>query len=180
MKKTALVSLVSVLLVALTACGGSDDKKKEASGPSRSEVVAAFAKEFSSTQTGALDKKEADCFASDFVEKAGVDRLRAAKIVNAKGEVSQENAEFDEELATQYAEAFLGCVDFTAKQASVIAAADKKVDEKKLAECLDKALPDDFVTRFIVSSYLESKDVEALRAQSAAKLEKCRDSAAAK
>lgn len=181
MKKSALAGLVAALSITLVGCGGSDDEKKDAdTGPSEETVVASFTREFSATNAGALDEKEAGCFAEAFVSTAGVDRLIEAKVVDAEGEVDQEDAVFDEELATQYAEAFLGCVDYTAKQAAVIAAADKKVDEAKLADCLDTALPDEFVTRFIVSSYLESKDVETLRAQSAKRVEDCRDDATSK
>lgn len=180
MKKSVLTGLVAPLTIALSVtlagCGGSgDDKEGTSAEPSQSTVVASFTKEFTATNAGALDKEEAGCFASAFVEAAGVDRLVEAKLINDEGEVDQEDAVFDEELATQYADAFLGCVDYTAKQAEVIASADKKVDEEKLAACLDEALPNEFVTRFIVSSYLESGDVEALRAQSSRRVEKCRD-----
>lgn len=181
MKKSVLTSFVLVLLVGLTACGGSEEEKKDKdAGPTKSEVVDSFTKAFSSTATGALNEKEATCFATEFVDKAGVARLLDSKLVDEDGSVQQEDAVFDETLATQFAEAFLGCVDYTAKQAAVIAASDKKINEKKLADCLDEALPNDFVTRFIVSSYLNGKDVETLRAQSAARMEKCRDSATTK
>lgn len=176
MKKSALTGLVAVLLVALTACGGSDDKKKkdDDAGPTAAEVVTNFADSFAADAAGALDEEEAQCFASTFVDEAGVDRLLSAKLVDKKGEITQEKAVFDEKLASGFADAFLGCVDFAQKQAEVIAAADKKIDEKKLAACIAEALPDDLVSRFIVSSHLASKDFETLRAQSAAKMEGCR------
>ena len=180
MKKTVLPVIAVLLLLALTACGGSDKKDAKPDLDAQEKKVATnLAKSFSGNSQ-ALSKEEADCFAQGFVEAAGVKDLKDAKLIDAKDEVDQTNATFTTKLATQFAESFLGCVDYQKKQAEVIAKSKPTIDQDKLESCLQKQLPESYVTKLIVAGYTASPDSAKLLQQSQQKLATCEKQATKK
>lgn len=177
MKKSVIAAATIVALASLTACGGSDESK--AAAKEKKEVTSTLAESFVTTGSAAgtdspLDESEAKCFASDFVDAAGVDKLKSSKLITEDGELGQTDVRFDESLAQDYASAYLECVDFQAEQAQAIAATDPKVDAKALKKCLDEQMPDSAVKEMIVASYTSS-DTETLESSSQ-KIEDCKDS----
>lgn len=176
--KKPLVATVLVMVTTLTACGGSDESK--AAAQEKKEVTSTLAKSFVSTGSAAgtgspLDESEAECFASDFVDAAGVDELKSSKLITEDGELGQTDVKFDESLAQDYASAYLECVDFQAEQAEAIAATDPKIDVKALEKCLDEQMPNPAVEEMIVASYTSS-DTNVLQAASQ-KIEDCKEGA---
>jgi hypothetical protein len=181
MKKAALAALAALFLLAVTACGGgssSSDKPKLA--PEEKKVAGNIAESFSKQSSGALSSTEATCFADAFVKKAGVPKLKSAGLITASGELDQQNAKFDTELAGQFADAFLGCVNYQARQAEEIAKSDAKVDRAKLESCLDKQMPESFVKELIVASYTQTSNSNKLLSDSTKKLQDCKTAATKK
>ncbi|MGO4257177.1 hypothetical protein [Marmoricola sp. RAF53] len=179
MKKAVLAALAVVLTLSVAACG-SDSKETPKLGAEEKKVAANISKTFSNESSGALTAKEADCFADGFVEKVGVKKLKAAKLINEKGELNQTGAKFDDEISGKFADAFLGCVDYQKRQAEEIAKADKKVDAVKLQACLEKEMPESYVKKLIVASQTQSADGAKLVEESTKKLSGCKTQATAK
>lgn len=174
MKKALLAALTALLLTALTACGGSDEKPEPKLTKAEKKVAANIAKTFGETQTnGQLTKKEADCFATHWVDAAGIDALEKAKLIDKDGSVNSANATFTESLASKFSDAFLGCVDYQKKQAKVMADANTKLDAAKLEECLDENLPSDFIKKYIVASQTQSAKASTLAEQANKKITDC-------
>lgn len=182
MKKALAAAVGAVLLISLTACGdgGSDKDAKPELGTSEKEVAKNIADSFSTGASGSLTADEATCFADQFVDEVGLEKLESSKLIDDKGKLNQQDAKFDKELATDFAESFLGCVDYQKKQAEVIAGTDPKIDAAKLEACLAKAMPEDYVTKLIVASYTQTTESAALLQESTKKLETCKTSSTAK
>jgi hypothetical protein len=151
-------------------------------GPERcgEEIAKNIADSFSSGTSGTLTKAESTCFANDFVSSAGVKGLEDAKLIDDKGELNQADAKFTEALAGQFADAFLGCVDYQKRQAEEIAKADTKVDAVKLADCLSNKMPEAEVKKLIVASYTQAKESTTLLQDAQKALETCKKSATKK
>ena len=128
MKKPILAALGVLLLLALTACGGSSDKPKLTK--EETKVAGNIAKLFASQSSGALTSKESRCFANRFVDKVGLAKLKKKKLITADGQLNQSGTStFDKATSEQFADAFLACVPYQKRQAEQIAKADKTVDE---------------------------------------------------
>jgi hypothetical protein len=179
MKKAVIAALAVLLLLAVSACGGSAPKAATL-GPEEKKVATNIAKSFAADSSGALTAAESQCFANAFVGAAGLAKLKSAKLIDASDQLTQASAKFDTKLATQFANAFLGCVDYQKKQAQVIAAADKKVNAAKLEACLSQSMPESYVSKLIVATYTQTSNSAALITESNQKLETCRTQATSK
>lgn len=179
MKKAVIAALAALLLFAATACGGSGDDKPKLS-TEETKVAKNIADSFSSESAGALTAQESKCFADDFVDTVGVKKLKSSKLVDDKGELNQTDAKFDTELAEQFADSFLGCVEYQKRQAEEIAKADTKIDKAKLEKCLDEEMPESYVKKLIVASYTQTEDSATLLQESTKKLDTCKTNATAK
>lgn len=180
MKKAIAALAAVVLLLSMSACGGSskDSDKKDAMSAKEKKVVKTIADSFSQQAAGALTEKEADCFATKFVAGVGVDKMVKAKLVNADGTLNKEGATFDKDISGSFADSFLACVDYQARQAQEIAKTDTKVDEAKLRDCLEEKMPDSFVHDLIVSAQVQGEDSAKLIQQSTKILTGCKKTAA--
>jgi hypothetical protein len=181
MFKAASAALGVLILVALTACGSdkSDDKDKATLSKSEKDVAANIAKAFGDS-SGALTGAESTCFAESFVDKVGLEKLESSKLINADGELNQASASFDADISGKFADAFLGCVDYTQRQAEEIAKTDKKIDVKALESCLADEMPNSFVKELIVASQTQSEDATKLNEDSTKKLTDCKTKATTK
>lgn len=179
MKKAVLAALGVLLLLAVTACG-SGTKAAPKLSKEEKKVADNIAKTFTSQSSGALSKKEADCFARGFVQAVGVKKLKSAKLITATDELNQSGAQFDKSISTKFADAFLGCVDYQKRQAEEIAKADSKVDATKLRTCLEKQMPESYVKKLIIASQTQSADGAKLVEESTKKLTACKTEATKK
>jgi len=132
-------------------------------------VTAAFT---SSTQ-GVLESKDVDCFATKFVKTAGVKRLLSAQIITDTGEFNTAGADLDKATSTNYADAFLGCVDYQKLQAEQVAKSDKTIDEAKLEACFRENMPTKDIKALIVANQTQSADATTLNADSDKKAKAC-------
>lgn len=179
--KKPLAALGLVLLLVLSACGGSDKKAAPELSKEEKAVAAKIADTFSSADTGGtLSTKEAKCFADGFVDKVGLEKLEESKLITADGEVNQSAATFDKALSEKFADAFLACVEYQKRQAEEIAKADTSVDAEKLGDCLEKELPTSFVKKLIVASQTQSSDSAKLTEEATKKLSECKTDATKK
>ena len=185
MKKAVLAALGVLLLIALTACGSDksddkDDKKSVSLTQEEKDTAASIAKAFTEESTGALTTTEANCFAEQFVDSAGLEKLKSAKLIDESGKLNQTGATFDAEVSGDFADAFLGCVDYHRRQAEEIAKADKTVDAKALESCLEDKMPNSYVKKLIVASQTQSEDGAKLGEESNKFLTDCKTEATKK
>lgn len=149
----AATALLSVLLFA-SACGGDGGSKD--SGPDltkdETKVAGNIADQLSKDEQAGLSKKDAKCFADQFVGAAGVDKLEKAKLVDKEGKVQESGAKFDKKLSGQYADAYLDCVDFAKEVATSFSQTNPQVDAKKMTSCLEEKLPKDLIKKVIVAT----------------------------
>ena len=116
--------------------------------------------------------------ATNFVDTAGLSKLKSSKLLTDADEVNTASApEFDAATAGKFDEAFLGCVDFQKRQAEEIAKVDKTVDAGKLAACLEDKPPDSLVKKMLVASQTGSSDGAALGEQANKAMTDCKASA---
>lgn len=182
MKKALAALAAAILLLSMSACGGSskdaEDSGKSELSAKEKKVATAVADSFSQQSAGALTKDESTCFATKFVSGVGVDKMEKAKLITADGSLNQEGATFDKEISGEFADAFLGCVDYQARQAQEIAKTDAKVDEAGLRDCLEEKMPDSFVRDLIVSAQVQGEDSAKLVQRSTKILTECKKTAA--
>lgn len=179
MKKAVVAALGALLLLALTACGSSGKAKPQLSTEEQ-KAADNISKTFESQSNGSLTKTEASCFATNFVDKVGLDKLKAAKLITADDQMNQTGETFTAEISGKFADAFLGCVDYTKRQAEQIAKADSTIDQATLETCLKTAMPTDYVKKLIVASQTQASDSTTLTADAAKKLTDCKASATKK
>ena len=179
MFKAASAALGVLLAVTLTACGSdkSDDKDEATLTAPEKAVAAKIAKAFGEQSSGALTDTESTCFAESFVDKVGLEELESAKLITEDGELNQASPSFDAEISGQFADAFLGCVDYTQRQAEEIAKSDENIDVKALETCLAEEMPNSFVKKLIVASQTQSEDATTLGEDSTEKLTDCKTKA---
>lgn len=181
MKKALVAALGILLLVALTACGSSksDDKGDKVSlSKDEKTAVANLEKVFTSSTTGALTAKEANCVATDFVDKVGLKKLKSTKLLTETNEVNTTGSpQLDADTAGKFADALLGCVNYQQRLAEETAKTDKTIDEKKFASCLEDKLPDSLVKKMLVASQTNASDSATIGEQGNKAMTDCKTEA---
>lgn len=183
MKKALTAALGILLLVALTACGGSDKADKGKSDHkvtlSAEEKTAAanLQKAFTESTTGGLSDTEAKCVATAFVDKVGLTKLKSAQLLTDKDEVNTTgNPKFDADTSGKFADSLLGCVDYQKRLATETAKTDTTIDAAKFEACLNKKLPDSLVKKMLVASQTNASDSAEIGKQGTDAMKACQDS----
>lgn len=174
-----MAAMATAVLLALSGCGGGGgDGDGDATGPDEQVVIDNFAETYAAGNGGALTSEETDCFAQGFVKAAGVEKLREIGLIDDEGTMTQSDVEFDAAAANDLADAFLACVDFTARQAEEVGSSDPAIDVAALSACLSERISTDEVRELIISAYTEPSN-EALKLQRAytKKLDACTEKA---
>jgi hypothetical protein len=130
-------------------------------------------KAFTASTTGVLKTDEVKCFASKFVKTTGVKRLLSSQVVTDAGAFNTSGAVLDETTSGNYADAFLGCVDYQKVQAVEVAKNDKTVDAAKLEACFKRTMPISDIKALIVANQTQSAEATALNAASDKKASAC-------
>ncbi|RNL75473.1 hypothetical protein [Nocardioides marmorisolisilvae] len=128
---------------------------------------------FEKSTTGVLDDSDVTCFASKFVKTAGVQRLLSSQVITDTGEFNTAGADLDAKTSGNYADAFLGCVDYQKVQAQQVAKSDKTIDAAKLEACFKRTMPISDIKKLIVANQTQSSDATALNAASDKKASAC-------
>ncbi|HWM74744.1 MAG TPA: hypothetical protein VNQ53_13425 [Nocardioides sp.] len=148
-----LLSRASVgLLTALLLVGCSDDEpvKKD---PNTDAVEQGIADLYAGDHATDEDSVAGACFASELVDRAGVDGLRDAGIVTESGGVATELPAFEEETARLWVEAQFACTDYIDESTRALVAQSKgRLDPKAYADCLRGAITDDELREAVVAS----------------------------
>ena len=181
MVRTVVAGLGVLLLLGVSACGsgGSASKQPQLSAEGK-KVAANIAASFVGDSSGAMTKKQADCFATAFVDQVGVAKLKSAKLIDDSDKLTTAGARFDPELSGEFADAFLGCVDYLKLQSQQIADADSSMDAEALRSCLQDVMSQDYLKKLIVASQNPTKDGDKLVAQSNKLLSTCKTKATTK
>ena len=184
MKKASAAVLAVLLLVALTACGGSDksgDKKskpddKVSLSADEKTAVANLEKAFTQSATGGLTTTEAKCVATDFVDEVGLEKLKSAKLLTETGEVNTTGSPtFDADTSGKFADALLGCMDYQKRLATETAKTDKTIDAAKFEDCLKEKMPDSLVKKMLVASQTNASDSAQISEQSQKAMTDCKE-----
>lgn len=130
-------------------------------------------KAFEASTTGVLENKDVDCFAGKFVKAAGVKRLLSSQVITDSGAFNTAGATLDAKTSGNYADAFLGCVDYQKVQALQVAKSDKTIDATKLEACFKRTMPLTDIKALIVANQTQSSDATALNAASDKKASAC-------
>lgn len=130
-------------------------------------------KAFKASTSGVLSDDDVTCFASKFVKSAGVKRLLSAQVITDAGEFNTSGAQLDTKTSGNYADAFLGCVDYQKVQAEQVAKNDKTIDADKLEACFKKNMPISDIKALIVANQTQSPEAETLNAASDKKASAC-------
>ena len=141
-----------LLLTALLLVGCSDDERE----PQESDTEAVeqgIADLYAGDHATEEDSEAGACFASELVERAGVERLRDAGIVADSGEVPTELPAFDDETARLWVEAQFACTDYVEESTRALVAQSKgKLDPEAYAACLREAITDAELREAVVAS----------------------------
>jgi hypothetical protein len=180
MTKAAPAALGVLLLVALTACGGSSGKDdKPALSKDEKTAVTSLEKAFTSSTTGALTSQEATCVATKFVDTVGLAKLKSAKLLTASNQVDTTSTpKFDTDTSGKFADALLGCVDYQKRLAAETVKTDPALDQAKFQACLEKNLPDSLVKKMLIAQQTQSKDAATIGQQGSKALTDCKATAA--
>jgi len=130
-------------------------------------------KAFSASTTGVLDDSDVKCFADKFVKGAGVKRLLSSQVITDTGEFNTAGAVLDKETSGEYADAFLGCVDYQKVQAEQVAKSDKTIDAAKLEACFKQTMPIADIKELIVANQTSAANAATLNAASDKKASDC-------
>jgi hypothetical protein len=181
MLKASSAALGVLLLVALTACGSSKSDSKENDGKvslsaEEKTAVANLEKAFTDSATGGLSTKDANCVATDLVDKVGLPKLKSSKLLTEKDEVNTTGTPtFDADTSGKFADALLGCVDYQKRLAVETAKSDATVDAAKFEDCLDEKLPDSLVKKMLVASQTNASDSAEIGKQGTDAMSECKD-----
>jgi hypothetical protein len=130
-------------------------------------------KAFTSSTTGVLDDSDVKCFADKFVKSAGVKRLLSSQVITDTGAFNTAGATLDKTTSGDYADAFLGCVDYQKVQAEQVAKSDKTLDAAKLEACFKREMPISDIKDLIVANQTQDPSATALNAASDKKAAAC-------
>ena len=130
-------------------------------------------KAFTASTTGVLEDKDVKCFATKFVKDAGVKRLLSSQVITDTGEFNTAGATLDKATSGNYADAFLGCVDYQKVQAVQVAKGDKTIDADKLEACFKRTMPIADIKALIVANQTQAADAATLTAASDQKAAAC-------
>jgi len=128
---------------------------------------------FEKSTTGVLQDDDVKCFASKFVKTAGVKRLLSSQVITDTGEFNTAGASLDKKTSSNYADAFLGCVDYQKVQAVQVAKSDKTIDATKLEACFKRTMPISDIKALIVANQTQAANATALNAASDKKASAC-------
>ena len=161
MYRAAPLAAALALLLALTACGASDDEK----------AADAVAQSLMQDRDEAfrVSREQADCVGAGFVDRIGVEKLQEYGVItddlSASDTVNVKMPKADAEAA---AAVLVDCTDAAQLFRDEVFSGQDVPDEAQ--ECLDGALTDDVVEAFFAATF--SQD-QAAAAEAMAPLQEC-------
>ena len=142
----------TLLLTALLLVGCSDDEPKR-NDASTEAVEDGIADLYAGDHATEEDSEVGACFASELVDRAGIDGLRDAGIVTDSGDVASELPGFSQETARLWVEAQFACTDYIEESTrALVTQSNGKIDPEAYAACLRDAITDDELREAVVAS----------------------------
>jgi hypothetical protein len=149
------------LLLALTACGGSDDDRA-------ADAVAKSLME-ESGETFEVTQEQADCVGDGFVERIGVDQLQEYGVITDDLEASDSvNVKMSQEDAEAAAAVLVECTDASQLFRDAVFSGEEVPEEAQA--CLDDALTDDLIEAFFAATFTQD---QAAATEAMAPLQEC-------
>jgi hypothetical protein len=162
--KKFLPALAAALMLAGTTAGcggnagGSSNGGHDLSGAEQ-QTANRMSRYLAQHGNGSISKKDASCIADSWVGRSGVAKLKKSKVLTASGQVNTQNGtKITPGLASDYADALLGCIDYAKLQSRAVAKVNPKVDAKKMAGCFSKAMPKSDEKMLLVSTMTGKTD----------------------
>lgn len=128
---------------------------------------------FTTSTSGVLTSDDVQCFATKFVKDAGVKRLLSSQVITDAGEFNTSGATLDKTTSGNYADAFLGCVDYQKVQAEEVAKNDQTIDATKLEACFKESISTADIRALIVANQTQAAEATALNSASDKKSSAC-------
>ncbi len=149
MKKTLTASVLGVLLLSLSACGGSgttdaasarSTEDVKASKSISASIMKSQKSATGSSQFFSMSQKDADCIGNGLVDKIGVKQLQTYKLLdkNLKTRDSVTNATMSAKDATSASGVLFGCTDVQGMMKQAISKSGNLPPTMK--PCVDKTL----------------------------------------
>lgn len=139
----------------------------------QAKLVASAESGYGAQTQGVLASNQVSCLISTFVDSVGVAKVFSSQFVSDTGEFNGAGSAYDDETATKFADALLGCVDYPKLQAQGAAATNKKLDVGKLAACLGRKIPEADVKASIVARLTGAPNADTLLAATKKKSDAC-------
>lgn len=154
---------------AVLACRSSSDVK--------AALVASSETGYARQTQGVMSTAQVSCLITRFVDTAGVDKLFSAHFVTDSGEFNGADVAYDNDTASKFADALVGCIDYVKLQAqaavSAARAKHKHLDLAKLTTCLHNKISDSEIKAATVALLTGAPDARTRQAATSAKAQAC-------
>jgi hypothetical protein len=152
-------ALVMLSLLAATACSG-DELPDELPPEQVKDGLAAL---FAGDHAGDDEAEDGRCFADELTERVSLERLREADVLDDRLRVVADVPPLPQDVAEDWVDAQLACVDFVAASTRAQERATKgALDEDAYADCLTEALSGDRIRAALVATLMGSFDDPAV------------------
>lgn len=121
--------ICALALACVSGCGSST------LNPDEQRAAASIAAYYHSAARG-VPSTQVTCFANALVAKVGVDELRRAGILNSDDTANTSVARYPPAVAQEFADAYLGCVDYAASLAARFGSQVRNLNSDTLTACL--------------------------------------------
>lgn len=171
--KKLLPTLAAALMVAATVagCGGGNGGQQLSAADQK--VADNMSSYLAKNGNGSISRHDAQCIAESWVKQSGVDKLKKSNVLTSAGKVNtQNNTKITPSLASDYADALLGCINYAKLQSQAVAKVNPKIDPKKMADCFSQAMPKSAEKKLLVSTMTGKQD-QQLTQQNAQAIQTC-------
>jgi hypothetical protein len=153
---------VVILMLGLGACSGDELPDQVPDAQVRDGLAALFAGD----HAGEDEAADARCFADELTDRVSIERLREAGVLDYRYRVPADVPPLPEDVAEDWVDAQLACVDFVEQSAQAQERLSKgKLDRTAYAACFREALTDDQLRAAVVATLMgewDSPEVAAL------------------
>lgn len=152
LRRVAVVSLAALAWPLLLAgCSGDDAAEPQVDEPVPATVREGLASLFAGDHADAATEEQGRCFAGELLDRVSLDRLHAAGVVDGAVVVADRTS-LPPDLAADWADAQLACVDFVeASTRAQVAVSKGAVDAGAYAACLRDTLDEATVRAALVA-----------------------------
>jgi hypothetical protein len=164
-----LFLFVAVLALTLASCQSDGADPADGPAPDEAEIRSGLASLFAGDHPGPRENAEGPCFAQKLSEAVSPERLRSAGVLDGSYDVVADPPPLPEDVAGDWADAQLACVDFVeASTRAQVKVTKGDLDGAAYSGCLRARVSNAQVRAAVVSSLMGDFDDAAVADLSAA------------